>query len=62
MENKDIEKQTEHFKKMLKDEGTIPFDLKRSFDERCAIVRATRITNEMSYEERQAILKARYGL
>lgn len=58
----ETESQTEHFKKVLEDKGTIPFDPKRSFDERCAIVRATRITNDMSHKERNAILKARYGL
>jgi hypothetical protein len=38
------------------------FNPNRSFDERCDIVRQTAITKEMTYEERLAMLKARYGL
>lgn len=38
------------------------FDTNRSFEERCEIVRRTEITEDMTYEERLAMQKARYGL
>ena len=38
------------------------FDSNRSFEERCEIVRRTAITEYMTYEERLAMQKARYGL
>jgi len=38
------------------------FDPNRSFDERCDIVRQTPITKEMSYEERLAAQRRRFGL
>ncbi len=41
---------------------TYTFDPTRSFDERCDIVRATPITHKMTYEERLAAQRARYGL
>jgi hypothetical protein len=40
----------------------VEFDPNRSFEERCDIVRRTAITREMTYEERLAMQKARYGL
>ena len=40
----------------------VEFDSNRSFEERCDIVRRTAITREMTYEERLAMQKARYGL
>lgn len=40
----------------------VEFDPNRSFEERCDIVRRTVITSDMTYEERLAIQKARYGL
>ena len=43
-------------------EGRFEFDPNRSFEERCEIVRRTAITIDMTYEERQAMQKARYGL
>ena len=43
-------------------EGYFTFKKDRSFDERCEIVRRTALTKEMTYEERLAMLKARYGL
>lgn len=39
-----------------------PWKENRTFDERCEILRQTRLTREMSYEERLAMQKARYGL
>lgn len=33
-----------------------------SFDERCDLVRRTSISTNMSYEERFAVLRRRYGL
>ena len=43
-------------------EGRWEFDPNRSFKERCEIVRRTAITSDMTYEERLAMQKARYGL
>jgi hypothetical protein len=43
-------------------EGRFEFNPNRSFDERCEIVHRTAITREMTYEERLAMQKARYGL
>jgi transcriptional regulator with XRE-family HTH domain len=43
-------------------EGRWEFDPNRSFEERCEIVRRTAITSDMTYEERLAMQKARYGL
>lgn len=33
-----------------------------SFDEKCEVLRATRITEDMTYEERFEMLKLRYGV
>lgn len=43
-------------------EGRFTFDPNRSLEEKCEIVRRTTITKEMTYEERLAMQKARYGL
>ena len=43
-------------------EGKFEFNPNRSFEERCDIARRTAITSEMTYEERLAMLKRRYGL
>ena len=43
-------------------EGRFEFNPNHSFEERCDIVRRTAITREMTYEERLAMQKARYGL
>ena len=43
-------------------EGRFEFNPNRSFDERREIVRRTRITNDMTYEERLAAQRRRYGL
>ena len=43
-------------------EGRFEFKPDRSFEERCEIARCTAITREMTYEERLAMQKARYGL
>lgn len=43
-------------------EGWFEFNQNRSFDERCEIVRLTAITREMTYEERLAADRCRYGL
>jgi hypothetical protein len=43
-------------------EDRFEFNPNRSFDERCKIVRRTAITREMTYEERLAMQKARYGI
>ena len=43
-------------------EGRFEFNPNRSFEERCEIVRQTSITSKMTYEERLAMLKARFGL
>lgn len=43
-------------------EGWFEFDPNRSFDERCEIARATALDEDMTYEERLAMQKARYGL
>lgn len=43
-------------------EGRFVFNPNRSFEERCEIVRQTAITRKMTYEERLAMQKARYGL
>ena len=44
------------------EEGRFEFNPNRSFDERCEIVRRTRITSDMTYEERFAAQRRRYGL
>lgn len=44
------------------EEGRFEFNPNRSFEERCEIVRRTAITADMTYEERLAMQKARYGL
>ena len=44
------------------EEGRFEFNPNRSFDERREIVRRTRITSDMTYEERLAALRRRYGL
>lgn len=43
-------------------EHRFEFNPNRSFEERCEIVRQTALTEEMTYEERFAELKARFGL
>lgn len=43
-------------------EGRFAFDPSRSFDQRCEIVRRTTITLDMTYEERLAAQRRRYGL
>ena len=43
-------------------EGWFEFDPDRSFEERCEIIRRTPITKEMTYEERLAAQRRRYGL
>ena len=43
-------------------EGYFEFNPNRSFEERCEILRRTAITSDMTYEERLAALKRRYGL
>ena len=43
-------------------EGCFEFNPNRSFDERCEIVRRTAITRDMTYEERLAAQRSRYGL
>ena len=48
-------------KDMSKD-GWVEFNPNRSFEERCEIVRRTAITPEMTYEERLAAQRRRYGL
>ena len=45
-----------------KKECWFEFDPNRSFDERCEIVRETALDEDMTYEERLAMQKARYGL
>ena len=44
------------------EEGWFEFNPDRSLDERCEIVRRTAITKEMTYEERLAAQRRRYGL
>ena len=43
-------------------EGWFEFDPNRSFEERCEIARRTALTPEMTYEERLAMQRRRYGL
>ena len=43
-------------------QGHFEFNPNRSFEERCEIVRRTAITSDMTYEERLARQKRRYGL
>ena len=43
-------------------DGRFEFNLNRSFEERVEIVRRTELTPEMTYEERLAMQKRRYGL
>lgn len=43
-------------------EGRFGFDPNRSFEQRCEIVRRTAVTPEMTYEERLAAQKRRFGL
>ena len=43
-------------------EGRFEFNPDRSFEERREIVRSTPITQEMTYEERLAAQRRRYGL
>ena len=43
-------------------EGRFEFDPNRSFEQRCEIVRRTAITPGMTYEERLAAQRRRYGL
>lgn len=44
------------------EENHFEFNPNRDFDERCEILRRTAITREMTYEERMAMQRARYGL
>ena len=44
------------------EEKYFDFNPNRSFEERCEIVRQTPITLEMTYEERLAAQRRRYGL
>jgi hypothetical protein len=48
--------------RIMSKEKTFEFNPDRSFDERCEIVRETPITLEMTYEERLAAQRRRYGL
>lgn len=43
-------------------EGRFEFNPNRSFEERCEIVRHTAISPDMTYEERLAAQRHRYGL
>jgi hypothetical protein len=43
-------------------ETRFPFDPNRSFEQRCEIVRRTAITPDMTYEQRLAAQRRRYGL
>lgn len=43
-------------------EGCFEFNPNRSFEEKCEIVRHTPITRDMTYEERLAAQRRRYGL
>jgi len=43
-------------------EGRFEFDPNRSFEQRCEIVRRTAIAPGMTYEERLAAQRRRYGL
>ena len=43
-------------------EGRFEFNPNRSFEQRCEIVRRTAITPGMTYEERLAAQRRRYGL
>ena len=43
-------------------EGRFDFDPSRPFEQRCEIVRRTAITRDMTYEERLAAQRRRYGL
>lgn len=42
--------------------GWFEFNPDRSFDERCEILRRTALTKKMTYEERLAAQRRRYGL
>ncbi len=42
--------------------GRFAFDPNRSFEQRCEIVRRTAIATDMTYEERLAAQRRRYGL
>ena len=44
------------------EEGRFEFNPDRSFEERCEIVRLTALTEDMTYEERLAMQRRRYGL
>lgn len=43
-------------------EGRFAFDPSRPFEQRCEIFRRTAITRDMTYEERLAAQRRRYGL
>ena len=43
-------------------ENRFEFNPNRSFEERCEIARRTAITSDMTYEERLAAQKRRFGL
>lgn len=55
------EKQTKTFEQECT-EGYFEFNPNRSFEERCEIARRTALKSDMTYEERMAMLKRRYGL
>ena len=44
------------------EENYFEFNPDRSFEERCEIFRRTAITEDMTYEERLAMQRRRYGL
>lgn len=55
-------KKLKEIERIMSKEKTFEFNPDRSFDERCEIVRETPITLEMTYEERLAAQRRRYGL
>lgn len=52
---------TKTFEQECRD-GCFAFDTSRSLEQRCEIVRRTVITPDMTYEERLAAQRRRYGL
>ena len=59
-ENMDTEKK-KTFEQECKD-GRFEYNPNRGFEERCEILRRTAITSNMTYEQRLAMLKARFGV
>lgn len=57
----DTEKNKKTFEQECK-EGWFEYNPNRSFEERCEILKRTVITSDMTYEQRLAMLKARYGV